>query len=190
LIEEPVKPRFEGATLVIETSSGPETYDSQFLVLLVCVAKGDGNISEQEADKMLQLVEEHFHLHSAESLALLTRAMADLAENPDLNSLLRELSHILSPEEKEDIAVMLLKVAAADGRTSVDEMEMLNVAGEIIPKTESSTCRCWEFVFVLFRLKPKRSRPFSVAALGFPGSNLRKTVRRSALRFSRLVRAG
>lgn len=149
MIEEPVKPRFEGSTLVIETSSGPETYDSQFLVaaLLVCVAKGDGNISEQEADKMLQLVEEHFHLHSAESLALLTRAMADLAENPDLNSLLRELGHILTPEEKEDIAVMLLKVAAADGRTSVDEMEMLNVAGEIIDITPDARHRAFERYF-------------------------------------------
>ena len=81
---------------------------------------------------MLQLVEEHFHLHSGESLALLTRAMADLADNPDLNSLLRELSHSLTPEEKEDIAVMLLKVVAADGRRDGEEMEMLNIASEVI----------------------------------------------------------
>ena len=96
---------------------------------------------------MLQLVEEHFHLHSAESLALLTRAMADLAENPDLNSLLRELAHVLSPEEKEDIAVMLLKVAAADGRTSVDEMEMLNVTGEIIDIAPDARHRAFERYF-------------------------------------------
>jgi len=134
LIKDPVEPRFEGSTLVIETSSGPETYDSQFLVaaLLVFVAKGDGDISEKETERMLQLVEEHFHLQSSESLALLTRAMADLAENPDLNSLLRELSHILTPEEKEDIAVMLLKVVAADGDRDGDEMEMLNIASEVI----------------------------------------------------------
>ena len=73
--------------------------------------------------------------------------MADLAENPDLNSLLRELSHILSPEEKEDIAVMLLKVAAADGRTSVDEMEMLNVAGEIIDIAPDARHRAFERYF-------------------------------------------
>ena len=134
MIEDPVEPRFEGSTLVIETSSGPETYDSQFLVaaLLVFVAKGDGGISEKETERMLQLVEEHFHLHSGESLALLTRAMADLADNPDLNSLLRELCHSLTPEEKEDIAVMLLKVVAADGRRDGEEMEMLNIASEVI----------------------------------------------------------
>jgi uncharacterized tellurite resistance protein B-like protein len=149
LIEEPVEPRFEGSTLVIETSSGPETYDSQFLVaaLLVFVAKGDGAISDKESQKMLQLIEEHFHLHSADSLALLSRAMTDLAENPDLNSLLRELSHVLSPEEKEDIAVMLLKVIAADGRRDVDEMEMMNVAAEIIEISPEARHRAFERYF-------------------------------------------
>ena len=134
MIEDPVEPRFEGSTLVIETTSGPESYDSQFLVaaLLVFVAKGDGNISEDEVKKMLQLVSEHFHLESGESLALLNRAMGDLADNPDLVGLLKELSKVLSPTEKEDIAVMLLKVIAADGIRDVDEMEMMNVAAEII----------------------------------------------------------
>ena len=149
MIEEPVKPRFEGTTLVIETSTGPETYDSQFLVaaLLVFVAKGDGTISEPETEQMLQLVEEHFHLHSGESLALLTRAIADLADNPDLSSLLSELSNVLSPDEKEDIAVMLLKVVAADGRRDVDEMEMLNVAAEIIGIAPDVRHRAFERYF-------------------------------------------
>lgn len=149
MTEDPVEPRFEGATLVIETSSGPETYDSQFLVaaLLVFVAKGDGAISDKESQKMLQLIEEHFHLHSADSLALLSRAMTDLAENPDLNSLLRELSNVLSPEEKEDIAVMLLKVIAADGRRDVDEMEMMNVAAEIIGISAESRHKAFERYF-------------------------------------------
>ncbi len=149
MIEDPVEPRFEGATLVIETTSGSETYDSQFLVaaLLVFVAKGDGNISEKETEKMLQLVEEHFHMHSGESLALLTRAMADLADNPDLNSLLRELSHMLTPEEKEDIAVMLLKVVAADGHRDVEEMEMVNIAAEIIEISAESRHNAFERYF-------------------------------------------
>ena len=149
MIEDPVEPRFEGTTLVIETTSGPETYDSQFLVaaLLVFVAKGDGSISEKESQKMLQLVGQHFHLHSAESLALLNRAMADLAENPDLTSLLKELSHVLSPEEKEDIAVMLLQVIAADGKRDAEEMEMLNVAAEIIGIAPEARHRAFERYF-------------------------------------------
>lgn len=149
MVEDPVEPRFEGTTLVIETTSGPETYDSQFLVaaLLVFVAKGDGNISDKESQKMLQLIEEHFHLHSADSLALLSRAMTDLAENPDLNSLLRELSNVLTPEDKEDIAVMLLKVIAADGRRDVDEMEMMNVAAEIVGISAEARHKAFERYF-------------------------------------------
>ena len=109
MIKKLLEPRFEGAQLIIETSNETEVYDSQFLVaaLLVSVAKGDGHISEMETDKMLQLVGEHFHLRSSESLELLTRAMSNLAENPDLSSLLVELSTVLTSADKEDVAATL-----------------------------------------------------------------------------------
>ena len=134
MTDEPIEPRFEGSTLVIETSSETETYDSQFLVavLLVYVAKSDGMISEKETEKMLELVGEQFNLESSESLALIMRAMTNLADNPDLNSLLRQLSSVLNNAEKEDIAVMLLKVVAADGTADADEVELVRTAGEIV----------------------------------------------------------
>jgi len=134
MIEDPVDPRFEGNTLVIETGNETEVYDSQFLVaaLLIYVAKGDGSISDMETDKMLALVEQRFHLHGAESLALLTRAMTEMAENPDLENLLREISSTLRDDDKEEIAVMLLQVVAADGRKDVEELEKVNTAAEII----------------------------------------------------------
>lgn len=134
MIEEPKPPRIDDDELIIETQSGTETYDSKYLVaaLLVFVAKGDGTISGMETQQMLALIEEHYHMPSAESLALLTRAITDIAENPDMNSLLGDLSSVLSLDEKEDIAFMLLKVAAADGRKDAEEMEKLSVAAEII----------------------------------------------------------
>ena len=134
MIEELIEPRFEGSNLIIETGNETEVYDSKFLVAALCifVAKSDGQISEQETQKMLDLVGEHFHLESSESLSLLTRAMADLADNPDLTSLLRQLSTVLTPQEKEDVAVMLLKVVAADGRKEAEEMEALSMAADIV----------------------------------------------------------
>lgn len=134
MIEEPVDPRFEGSNLVIETAGETEVYDSKFLAaaLLVFVAKGDGTISDLETDQMLAMIGEHYHLQSAESLELLTRAVTSLAENPDLNSLLRDLGTTLDDAEKEEIAFMLLKVIAADGRKDVEEMEKMNIAAEII----------------------------------------------------------
>ena len=149
MIEDLIEPRFEGAQLIIETSNETEVYDSQYLVaaLLVSVAKSDGNISENETAKMLQLVGGHFQLKSSESLELLTRAMASLAENPDLTSLLKELSSVLTSADKEDVAVMLLKVVAADGRQDAEEMDTLSQAAEIIDISAESMHRAFDRYF-------------------------------------------
>lgn len=149
MIEDLVEPRFEGNQLIIETSNETETYDSQFLVaaLLVFVAKGDGNISDVETAKMLQLVGDHFHLKSSESLELLTDAMEKLAENPDLGSILKELSTTLTSADKEDVAVMLLKVVSADGRQDAEEMEMLSIAAELMDILPESMHRAFDRYF-------------------------------------------
>jgi uncharacterized tellurite resistance protein B-like protein len=134
MIEEMKPPRIEGDELIIETQSRIEVYDSKYLVavLLLFVARGDKTITENETQQMLSLIEDEFQIPGAESLALLQRAIDDLAENPDMNSLLSDLSSVLSSDEKEDIAVMLLKVAAADGRKDAEEMEKLQIAAEIM----------------------------------------------------------
>jgi len=126
--------RLEGTTLIVETKDGTETYDSQFLVaaLLIFVAQGSGAIEPEESARMIDLIEEHFQLQGAESLELLTRAMSELAEKPELSQMLAELGRSLPDSDKEDIAVMALKVIAADGRRQVAEMEMFNQAVEAI----------------------------------------------------------
>ena len=134
MIEEMKPPRIEGDELIIETQSVTEVYDSKYLLaaLLIFVAKSDRTISINETEQMLALIEQHFQMPGAESLALLTRAIEDIADNPDMESLLRELSTVLSTDEKEDFAVMLLKVAAADGRQDAESMEKLIKAREVI----------------------------------------------------------
>ena len=134
MIEESKPPRFEDDEMIIETQNATEVYDAKYLVavLLVFVAKGDGNISESETRQMLNLLGDYFDLPSASSLELLTRAMADIAENPDLDNLLKDLSVILSLAEKEEIALMMLKVVAADGRKDAEEMDKLSIAAQII----------------------------------------------------------
>ena len=134
MIEEPKPPRIEGDELIIDTQSGTEVYDSKYLLagLLIFVARGDKTISINETQQMMALIEEQYDIPGAESLALLQRAIEDISENPDMNNLLSELSSVLSLDEKEDIAVMLLKVAAADGRKDAEEMEKLQVAAEIM----------------------------------------------------------
>ncbi len=122
--------KLEGTKLIIETSTGTKTYDSKFLVaaLLVFVARGSGRIEPEETAKMLELIEGHFHLQSAESLELITTAMSEMADKPSLTNLLIDLAQTLSDGDKEDIALMGLKVVAADGQRDVAEMEQFNRA--------------------------------------------------------------
>jgi len=126
--------RLDGTTLVVETKDGSRTYDSQFLVaaLLIFIARGSGSIAPEESAKMIDLIEEHFQLQGAESLELLTRAMSELAKKPELSQILTELGRTLTDADKEDIAVMALKVIAADGRREVAEMEKFNQAVEAV----------------------------------------------------------
>lgn len=126
-----------------------EVYDERFLVaaLLVFVARGDGAISEKETQKMLSLVGEYFDLPSGASLALLRRAIEALSDDPRLPERLRELATILDANRKEDVAVMLLNVVAADGRKDAAEMELLQSAGEIMGITSEGMHRAFDRYF-------------------------------------------
>ncbi len=124
--------RLEGTKLVIETAEGAETYDSQFLVaaFLVYIARGNGQIEPEESAEIIDLIETHFQLEGPESLALITRAMSEMIEKPTLPMLLKDLVPTLSDREKEDIALMGLKVIASDGERDVAEMERFRNAME------------------------------------------------------------
>ncbi len=129
-----ISSRLEGTTLVIETEEGVSEYDSKFMVaaLLVYIARGSGQIEPEESAQMIELIEERYQLQGAESLELITRAMSEMAEKPELAALLTELGSTLSDTDKEDIAVMALKVVAADGHRHFAEMEQFNRAMKAI----------------------------------------------------------
>ena len=141
--------KLEGTELIIETSDGVEVYDSKFLVaaLLVFVAQADGSIEPEESAKMIDLIEEHFKLQGAESLELLTRAMSELAEKPEIAEHLVKLGQSLSDQEKEDIAVMALKVIAADGRREFAEMENFSRAVEAVGVSPDIVHRAFDRYF-------------------------------------------
>ena len=140
---------FEGDELIIETQSEREVYDARFLVaaVLVFVAKGDGNISSDESNEMLRLVGTHFGLASSDSLELLRDAIRHLGENPDYKNLLKQLATILSEQEKEDIALMMLKVVAIDGRRDANEMEHVSIAADLIGISQESMHRAYDRYF-------------------------------------------
>lgn len=122
--------RLEGTTLIIETPEGEVRYDSKFLVaaLLVFVARGSGRIEPEESAKMIDLIEHHFSLEGPEALELITYAMEEMADKPTLGTLLADVGPTLSDGDKEDIALMGLKVVAADGRRDFAELEQFKRA--------------------------------------------------------------
>lgn len=141
--------RLEGSQLIIETTAGEQVYDSRFLVaaLLVFVARGNGRIEPEESGKMIELIEQHFHMHSAESLELLTFAISEMADKPTLANFLQDLGPTLSEGDKEDIALMGLKVVAADGQRDVAEMEQFNTAMQFIGASPETVHRAFDRYF-------------------------------------------
>ncbi len=144
-----ISSKLDGNLLVIETKDGTLTYDSKFLVaaLLIFIARGSGQIEPEETEKMLELIEVHFKLQGSESLELLTRAMSEMAERPDLGAALVKLGASLSDEEKEEIALMALKVIAADGRREFAEMEQFSAAVEAVGISEDIVHRAFDRYF-------------------------------------------
>jgi len=149
MTNEILSSRLEGTKLIIETAEGTKSYDSQFLVaaLLVFVARGSGSIEPEESGKMIEIIEDYFHLQGAASLELITTAMTELSDKPTLGPLLVDLGKTLSDGDKEDIALMALKVIAADGQRQVAEMEQFNRAVTAIELSPEIVHRAFDRYF-------------------------------------------
>ena len=149
MASEILSSRIDGTKLIIETSEGEQCYDSKFLVaaLLVYVARGSGRIEPEESARMIELIHDHFNLPGSESLELITRAMSEMAEKPTLPNLLADLVPTLTEGDKEDIALMGLKVVAADGRRDIEEMEQFNRAMEAIDVSPEIMHRAFDRYF-------------------------------------------
>lgn len=148
-MNEIIGSRLDGTSLIIETSDGEVRYDSKFLVaaLLVYIARGSGQIEPEESAKMIDLIEKHFSLESPESLELITYAMAEMADKPTLGTLLADVAPTLSDGDKEDIALMGLKVVAADGRRDFAELEQFKKAMEALGTSPDILHRAFDRYF-------------------------------------------
>lgn len=134
MTEEKPDSRLEDGKLVVNTAGKTEAYDAPLLFAgaMIFVAKGDGEISSVETQKMLELLGEHFGFASSESLALLTRVIEEMAHTLELPLIAREVGDQLTDQEKEDMALMMLKVVAADGHRDVKEMQAMSEAAAVV----------------------------------------------------------
>ena len=138
-----------GNKLVVETKFGVRVYDHHFVAaaLLIYVSRGSGRIEPEESAAMIELIREHFNIQGAESLDLLTRAMTEMSEDPELGAELAKLGQSLAESEKEDIAVMALKVIAADDKREFEEMRQFNTALEAIGALPETIHRAFDRYF-------------------------------------------
>tara|TARA_R110000782_G_scaffold29923_6_gene74270 strand:+ start:193 stop:663 length:471 start_codon:yes stop_codon:yes gene_type:complete len=141
--------RLEGNKLIVEAGDETTEYDSKFLIaaVLVYVARGNGQIEPEESARMIDLIEDHFKMQGAETLELLTRAISELDEEPELVPLLCDLGPTLSDSDKEDLALMGLKVVAADGKRHVAEMEQFSRAMEAVGVSPDIVHRAFDRYF-------------------------------------------
>ncbi len=133
-------PEFEGASLIVGEGGERESIDARFLLstLMVYVAKGDGNISGLETDRMIELLSSRYGHQGSRVLEQLTSSVRALADQADLVPSLQHVASGLSAEEKNEIFTMAVGVAIADEELSPGEERAINFVGQILGLSQNT----------------------------------------------------
>lgn len=110
-------------------------------VLMVDVARADHVFEDSEFDRVLQLVESHFHL-SPELAAELVNTADEKAEDlVSLHEFTQLLHHNLNEQEKARIIGLLWQVAFADGRLDIYEDSLVLKIGDLLHVSRGKVMR-------------------------------------------------
>ena len=90
-------------------------------VLMIDVARADNTFDPSEFDRVLQLVQEHFHLTPEEAALLVNSADEQAQDLTSLHDFTQLLHRHLDEAEKARIVSFLWQVAYADGRLDMFE---------------------------------------------------------------------
>ena len=125
--------RFEGAAPV-SAKGGAESYDARSLIstLLVYVAKSDGEISEQESNRMIDLLCTQMDIPRPEALERLRDAIMVLSDDENIMTRLQDVARGLSDEQKFEILWMMLDIMSVDNVMQRSESEAVAFAGQIL----------------------------------------------------------
>jgi uncharacterized tellurite resistance protein B-like protein len=126
--------RFEGSNVVVGVQEQAEVYDARYLIstLLVYVAKSDGEISESESNRMIDLLSTEMKIPGREALERLRTAIMALADDKDIVARLQHIARGLSDEQKFEILWMLMDVMAVDHHQDRSEHHAVTFAGQIL----------------------------------------------------------
>tara|TARA_R110000850_G_scaffold39447_1_gene102428 strand:+ start:89 stop:547 length:459 start_codon:yes stop_codon:yes gene_type:complete len=126
--------RFEGSNLVVGLPEQAETYDARYLIstLLVYVAKSDGEISDQESNRMIDLLSTQMKIPGPEALERLRTAIMALSDDRDIVTRLQEIARGLSDDQKFEVLWMMLDVMVVDKKLQRSEIDAITLAGQIL----------------------------------------------------------
>ena len=88
-----------------------------------------------------------FDLDHTAASAQLSRALIMYALNMDLENTGRFLQEALNNQEKEDVVLMLLKVAAADGEQRADEIQAIDDVVEALSVSPQAKHQAYQRYF-------------------------------------------
>ncbi len=128
---------------------GVEAVDAAYLaaLLLLSVARVDGEIADVETDMIISRLSARFGLSGARALGLVRRAQQASAPGQALPRELGDRARRLDGELKRQILVMLLQVAGADGSRQASELEGINRASELMGMTAADVHAAYQAYF-------------------------------------------
>jgi uncharacterized tellurite resistance protein B-like protein len=127
----------------------PQSHEARFLVsaLLLSVAKGNGVITTQESQTMVNLLSSHLGIDSSEALDDLSSMVSALAHDSNISQTLQEIGNRLSAQEKTEIFTMMLEVAGVDGKADIGELEAISAASRLLDMSSEAVHQAYREYF-------------------------------------------
>ncbi len=135
-----LKRMFDQLMTALQETEGPvedaEQHDAALrmatAVLMIDVARADNDFDEQEFEKLLALIEQHFDLTPDQAAELVNTAGEKAEDMVSLHEFTRVLHRHLSEDEKTRIMSLLWQVAYADGRLDKFEDALVLKIGDLL----------------------------------------------------------
>jgi uncharacterized tellurite resistance protein B-like protein len=116
--------------------------------VLLAAAIRDGDFDQQEEQKIIALLGEELDLDPAQAGDCMAQASARVARTTSPGLLMGDLKYELSLPQKESVLLMLLKVIAADGKQTEEEIAMISQVSEQLKMPAAAVNQVYNQYFV------------------------------------------
>jgi len=111
---------------------GEDALELAVAALMVEMARADFSVDQSEEQAIRRLLADHFKLTDQESFDLLVRARTAADESVSLHEFTRTLHTGLDERQKQEVILMLWKIALADSRLDKYEDYLIGKLAELL----------------------------------------------------------